>query len=64
MSTYRHAKVRSGVQADLPDLVTSILGTGGLTWMISTPAIWFIAGFAVFRVGERIAQRRRSLSSY
>ena len=37
-------------------------GTGGLAWMLGTAAAWFIAGLLVFRLCERLAQRRGSLS--
>jgi ABC-type polysaccharide/polyol phosphate export permease len=37
-------------------------GTGGLTWLIATTAGWFVAGVAVFKLCERIAQRRGALS--
>jgi ABC-type polysaccharide/polyol phosphate export permease len=37
-------------------------GTGGLAWMLGTAAGWFAAGLVVFRLFERIAQRRGSLS--
>lgn len=41
----------------------TIGGTGGLAWMLGTAAAWFIAGLLVFRLCERIARRRRTLSS-
>lgn len=39
-------------------------GPGGIIWMLSTAAAWFLAGLVLFRVCERIAQRRGSLSHY
>lgn len=39
-------------------------GTGGLLWMLGTAVAWFVAGFAVFWISERIARRRGSLSQY
>lgn len=50
------------VMLDATSLVLS--GTGGLAWMLATAAGWFMAGLAVFRVCERIAQRQGSLSHF
>ncbi len=40
----------------------TISGTSGLAWMLTTAAAWFIAGLLVFRLCERIARRRGTLS--
>jgi ABC-type polysaccharide/polyol phosphate export permease len=37
-------------------------GTGGLAWTAGTATVWFAAGLTGFRVCERIARRRGSLS--
>jgi ABC-type multidrug transport system permease subunit len=42
----------------------SATGPGDLTWMLGTVAAWLLAGFVVFRISERTAQRRGSLSQY
>lgn len=39
-------------------------GTGGLAWMLSTAAAWFVAGLLVFGFCERIARRQGSLSHF
>jgi ABC-type polysaccharide/polyol phosphate export permease len=39
-------------------------GTGGFAWLLGTAAAWFVVGVTVFRVCERIAQRRGSLSQF
>jgi ABC-2 type transport system permease protein len=41
-----------------------ISGTGGLAWMLGTAAAWFALGLTIFRVCERIAKRRGSLSHF
>ncbi len=37
-------------------------GSGGLAWMPANAVAWFTAGLLVFRLCERIAQRRGTLS--
>lgn len=39
-------------------------GFGGLAWMLTTAAAWFVAGLLVFHLCERITQRQGSLSRY
>jgi ABC-2 type transport system permease protein len=40
----------------------TLSGANGLAWMLATAAGWFLAGLIVFRICERIAQRRGGLS--
>jgi ABC-2 type transport system ATP-binding protein len=48
----------------LDDATIPISGPGGLVWMLSTSAASFLAGLCLFRISERIALQRGSLSHY
>ncbi|WP_219419327.1 ABC transporter permease [Pseudonocardia nigra] len=39
-------------------------GPGGLIWMLTTAAAWFVAGLVLFRICEQIARHRGCLSHY
>jgi ABC-2 type transport system permease protein len=44
--------------------VTGLWGTGGLVWVIATPAAYLAAGLIAFRVLERITKTRGTLGAY
>src|SRR6516162_7655975 len=44
--------------------VTSLWGTGGLTWLLVTAAAYLLGGILVFRLGERTARTRGTLGAY
>lgn len=55
----------AGLRTVMLDAATLPLGgLGGLAWMLTTAAIWFVAGLLVFHLCERIARRQGSLSRY
>jgi ABC-2 type transport system permease protein len=44
--------------------VTELWGTGGLAWLLVTTAAYLTAGILTFRLGERIAKTRGTLTRY
>lgn len=44
--------------------VTTLWGTGGLVWVLSTAAAYLAAGIVAFKAGERFAKTRGTLARY
>jgi ABC-2 type transport system permease protein len=44
--------------------VTALWGTGGLAWLLVTTAVYLAAGIIAFRLGERAAKTRGTLTRY